>query len=57
MVVLVLLLEDRVKVSKVESVFGVVEGGHVNTDTDLIMDVLAGFVFFVVKLSLFVDDF
>jgi hypothetical protein len=57
MIILVLLLEDRVEVSQVKSVFGVIEGGQINADPDLVVDILVCLVFFVVKLSFFVDDF
>ena len=57
MVVLVLLLEDRVKVPQVQSVLGVVVGWHIHTNTDLVVNVLVDVVLLVEVLFFFLEDF
>jgi hypothetical protein len=55
-IVLILLLEDGIKISEVKSVFGIVVRRQIHTDADLVVNVFARFVFFVVKLFIFFQD-
>ena len=53
MIILILLLKERVKISEIKSIFCVIKRKHTNADTDLLMDVFVDFVFFVIKILFF----
>jgi hypothetical protein len=56
MIVLILLLKDRIEISKVKPVFGIVVRRQIHANAYLIVYVFACFIFFVVKLFFFFQD-
>ncbi len=57
MIILVFLLENRIKISQIQSVFSIVIWWYVYTHSNLIMNVLADFIFFFIIFFLFLKYF
>ncbi len=56
MIILVFLLEKRIQISEVKPVVNVVKRRHKYANSNLIVNVFACFIFFIVKFFLFFQD-